>query len=68
MPMPDHPVRPEIPKPPNLILEEGGVWIAYYHDMSSVIVFGSEITALRHGVLNSMAVKFVKWGEEIAKG
>jgi hypothetical protein len=43
--------------------EQGGCWVAYYHDRSAVSVFGSEIEALRHAVERQMTVRFQPWGE-----
>lgn len=44
-----------------------GVWIAYYHDRSTIVVFDTELKALRYAVENSMAVKFVEWGNEVIR-
>ena len=42
-----------------------GAWVAYYYDMSAVVIFAEEIDALRHAQQNQMALKFVKFGESL---
>ncbi len=50
-----------VPYPPPV-----GVWVAYYHDKSAVLVFGSELEALRHSNDHGgMVVRFVKFGHDI---
>ena len=44
---------------------ERGAWVAFYHDLSSVAVFGSELEALRYAISRGMVVKFVEYGKEI---
>lgn len=41
-----------------------GVWLAYYSDGSGCVPFATEIEALRHALPYSMAVKFVRYGDE----
>ena len=45
-----------------------GAWIAYHGDMSSFLVFGREVDALRHAVEHSMDVRYVKWGDGWSSG
>lgn len=39
-----------------------GVWVAYYADWSSVVLFDDELTCLRHAVENHMEAKFMELG------
>lgn len=44
-------------------IEQPGLWLAYYSDGSSLVVFDREIDALRHAVEHSMQVRRVALGE-----
>lgn len=39
-----------------------GVWVAYHADWSAVVLFATEVKALRYAVENSMQVKFMEYG------
>lgn len=45
--------------------EKDGVWVAYQSDYSTIMVFPTEIEALRRAVKETMLVKFVEFGEYI---
>lgn len=42
----------------------GGVWLAYYSDMSGVVPFSTEVAALRHAVQHHMQVKYARFGDD----
>jgi hypothetical protein len=41
----------------------GGVWIAYHSDGSGLVVFASELEALRYALPSGMQVKFALFGD-----
>lgn len=42
-----------------------GLWMAYYEDFSDVLIFGSELEALRYAVNLTMRVKPLELGKSI---
>jgi hypothetical protein len=42
-----------------------GVWVAYYPDLSAVVLFADELECLRHAVENHMEAKFMDYGKPI---
>jgi hypothetical protein len=49
------------------VLTPPEAWMAYLSDMSSLVIFPTEIEALRHAVEQGMQVKRLGWGENIHK-
>ena len=45
--------------------DRSGVWVAYFHDRSAVVMFGTEIDALRYALDQHMNVKFMQFGETL---
>ena len=45
-----------------------GVWVTYYSDRSAVVVFATELEALRHAVELSMQVEFRQFGVDLFRG
>ena len=46
-------------------MTEWGAWVAYYSDMSDVVVFATELEALRYAVAHSMEVVWVRSGQAL---
>ena len=42
-----------------------GVWVAFYYDMSGLVLFDNELTCLRHAVEHNMQAKFVEFGVDV---
>ena len=41
------------------------LWLAYYEDFSGLVIFASEIEALRHAVDHTMKVAKIRAGEDL---
>lgn len=42
-----------------------GVWVAYYVDLSSIVMFERELACLRYATENHMEAKFMEYGKPI---
>lgn len=42
-----------------------GVWVAYYSDMSSLVLFDDELACLRYAVENHMQAKYMQYGQPV---
>lgn len=56
---------PTDPEPSSAV---DGVWVTYYSDRSAVVVFATELEALRHAVELSMQVEFRQFGVDLFRG
>lgn len=46
---------------------KAGVWVAYYSDFSSIVLFDDELLAMRYAITNHMEVKHMDYGVPIGE-